>query len=416
MKINPLFAQASALNSSNALLVKSDVDFAGKLTLGQIIKGRVLRAYEGGRYLMDFYGQEKVVDSAVPLRPGDVIHGRVVGLGEHVELQRVLPESSARGPQDTSETVDAGHPPLLENKWQRLVTEMFGRYRGTLSAEDAAILERLAARADAAADVVLSGLILSKLGLSIAPEFVQALLSAFQSVSREGAFPLLKSGVRFDVSAAQTEREPVAIEALASVLQQLMSDLPEADWRQSASLPVSEPRTRAASSSASRNEAGGGESAGRGNAELSLARWILNAQAGGSLAHRTLTVPLLVDGRLVELDIALFEQTAGRDGRGDASPLKHRQVVLSLHTEELGRIDVQAALAGDRVRVNVHCDRAEAADFLSMHSTGLALEMEALGLGVDELRYAVRENQAANVVLRSVAEHLVSPGSVSRLL
>ena len=64
--------------------------------------------------------------------------------------------------------------------------------------------------------------------------------------------------------------------------------------------------------------------------------------------------------------------------RGDASPLKHRQVVLSLHTEELGQIDVQAALAGDRVRVNVHCDRAEAADFLSIHSTHLALDMEAL--------------------------------------
>lgn len=416
MKINPLFAQASALTSSNALLVNADVDFAAKLTLGQIIKGRVLRAYEGGRYLMDFYGQEKIVDSALPLRVGDVIHGRVVGLGEHVELQRVLPESTPRGAQDTGETADGGRPPLLENKWQRLVAEIFGRYRGTLSTEDALILERLAARADAAADVVLSGLILSKLGLSIAPEFVQALLSAFQSLSREGSFPLLKSGVRLEVSAVQTKRDPAAIEALASVLQQLMSDLPESDWRQNASVPASEPRTSAASSQALGNESGGGEGAGRGNGELSLARWILNAQPGGRLAHRTLTVPVLVDGRLVELDIALFEQTTGRDSREDPSPLKHRQVVLSLHTEGLGRVDVQAALAGDRVRVNVHCERAEASEFLSMHSTHLALDMEALGLSVDELRYAVREHQAANVVLRSVAEHLVSPGSVSRLM
>src|SRR3954452_22379567 len=127
MKINPLFAQASALNSSNALLVKSDVDFAAKLTLGQIIKGRVLRAYEGGRYLMDFYGQQKVVDSAVPLRAGDVIHGRVVGLGEHVELQRVLLESARPDAPATPGTVAAAPAALMENKWQRLVSEMFDR-------------------------------------------------------------------------------------------------------------------------------------------------------------------------------------------------------------------------------------------------------------------------------------------------
>src|SRR3954462_14554697 len=114
MKINPLFPQASALNSSNALLFKADVDFAAKLTLGQIIKGRVLRAYEGGRYLMDFYGQQKVVDSAMPLRVGDVIHGRVVGLGEHVELQRVQLDASRPAGQAAPEPVDTAPTPVFE--------------------------------------------------------------------------------------------------------------------------------------------------------------------------------------------------------------------------------------------------------------------------------------------------------------
>ncbi len=314
MKINPLFTQPPLLNSSNALLVKADVDFASKLTLGQIIKGRVLRTYEGSRYLMDFYGQQKVVDSAVPLRTGEVIHGRVVGLGEHVELQRVLPESSRQGAQEPGEAEDGGQSPLLDNKWQRLVAEMFGRYRGTLSTQDALLLQRLAARADAAADVVLSGLILSKLGLAIAPEFVQALLSVFFSVSREGSFPPLKSAVRLDGSAAKTQRDPAAIEALAGVLQKLMADLPEANWRQEASGAPSEPRTWAGSSQALRSEAGGGEGASADQGELSLARWILNAQPGGSLAHRTLTVPVLMDGRLVELDIAMFDADTGARG------------------------------------------------------------------------------------------------------
>jgi hypothetical protein len=121
-----------------------------------------------------------------------------------------------------------------------------------------------------------------------------------------------------------------------------------------------------------------------------------------------------MNGRLVELDIAMFDEAPRREE--DASPLRHRRVVLSLHTESLGHMEVQAVLAGDRVRVNVHCDRAEASEFMALHSTLLASDMEALGLSVDELGYAVREGEGANAVLRAVAEHLVSPGSVSRLI
>jgi hypothetical protein len=218
------------------------------------------------------------------------------------------------------------------------------------------------------------------------------------------------------MSTARSERDPGAIDALAEVLQQIMSDVPEAHWRQDAAGAAPDTRGGAAAPQTSRSDTDGNAGMGSDNEGLSLARWILNAQAGGSLGHRVLTVPLLVDGRLVELDIALFEQSARREGGEDAAPLKHRQLVLSLSTETLGRVDVQVALAGEHARVNVQCERAEASEFMSLHSTQLAVEMEALGVSVDELRYAVREEQGTNVVLRSVAEHLVSPGSVSRLM
>jgi hypothetical protein len=53
---------------------------------------------------------------------------------------------------------------------------------------------------------------------------------------------------------------------------------------------------------------------------------------------------------------------------------------------------------------------------MSLYASHLTSDMEALGLNVDELRYAVQEQEAANIVVRAVAEHLVSPGSVSRLI
>src|SRR4051794_27821265 len=90
MKVDslPLIPSQLARGASSISFTSGD-DFASKLTLGQIIKGRVLLSYEGGRYLVDFNGHQKVVDSAVPLRSDEILYGRVIGLSEKVELQRI---------------------------------------------------------------------------------------------------------------------------------------------------------------------------------------------------------------------------------------------------------------------------------------------------------------------------------------
>ena len=73
--------QQGLLRLDQSLIFGADRDFLSTLTMGQIIKGRVLRHYEGSRYGVEFGGQERVVDSAIALRSGDVIHainGRTV--------------------------------------------------------------------------------------------------------------------------------------------------------------------------------------------------------------------------------------------------------------------------------------------------------------------------------------------------
>ena len=97
---------ADLRTSANRLFLPGASDFAGGLNLGQIIKGKVMRQYDGGRYLVSFGGHERVVDSSVPLTSGELIHGRVIGLGERVELQRVYPgeesDTSAPKPGDAA--------------------------------------------------------------------------------------------------------------------------------------------------------------------------------------------------------------------------------------------------------------------------------------------------------------------------
>ena len=72
-----------------------------------------------------------------------------------------------------------------------------------------------------------------------------------------------------------------------------------------------------------------------------LARWVLNAQTGGSVAHRVATLPLLLDGELVELDVAMFAQ-GGDAQREQAEGIRHRELVFALTTPALGHIEIRA--------------------------------------------------------------------------
>ncbi len=131
MKVDPLQPVLTQLaKGASAISFAGGGDFASKLTLGQIIKGRVLRSYEGGRYLVDFAGQQKVVDSAVPLSSNEVIVGRVIGLGEQVELQRINANVAPPGPAVTAQAPSALP---VSGKSAELIAGLFGRFQAELT-------------------------------------------------------------------------------------------------------------------------------------------------------------------------------------------------------------------------------------------------------------------------------------------
>ena len=96
--------------------------FRAALKLGEIIRGRVMRSLGEGRYSVSFHGQERIVDSAIPLRTDDILHGRVIALGDRVELQRVRTEpaqaAEAPGPAENG-VPPGGYAELAEltKKW-----------------------------------------------------------------------------------------------------------------------------------------------------------------------------------------------------------------------------------------------------------------------------------------------------------
>jgi len=412
VKIGATFIPPSIIAAGgDSLVLRGDALLLDKLTLGQIIKGRVLRSYEGQRYSMSFEGQERIVDSAVPLRTGDLVHGRVVGLGERIELQRVAVESgeTSRGEAAPQQRALPADDP---------VAELFARYQASLAPEDARELQRAVSRAALPDLMTLSGLILSKLNLRMAPEFLRAVYGALSRGARGGAFALSGAVPEIQIESSQDGQDAASREAFASLISRIVMDVPESRWRDDAELRAKSEGSPAGATPEGVQDAADGLAPGSGRAGgdggFDLARWILNAQNGGAVAHRVGTLPLLIDGRLVELDVALFEEPPGEEGQ--ASHIRHRRVLLAMDTATLGRIEASALFAADHIRVTLSTSSSESTGALARHMGPLTAELEHAGWHVDEMKYETRAPVAPGEVMNSVVEHLIGPGSVSRLV
>ncbi|MFL6570755.1 MAG: hypothetical protein ACJ8G4_03290, partial [Burkholderiales bacterium] len=294
------------------------LELPSALSLGQIVKARVLKHYEGGRYLVSLEGRERVVDSSVPLSTGDLVRGRVVALGDRIELQPLPPAVG----EDTFQTP-------LQGKVDEPVDQLsatFAQFGLQLDeATRAVVLRSLKGAADPQA-TVLAAMTLAKLGLPQQPELIDALQALLRrrpaaSPAAEGskdALPLtpgpqlvaqLQEALRATLAPAHQEPAPAA----------------------TLSLPLSSENLGDQQSFDSRGGSSGEQ----------LGQRVLNTQTGGAVSHRVGTLPLILGGRLVEVDVALFEQ-GGRQSRQGEPRLRH--LVFLLDTASLGGVEVSARL------------------------------------------------------------------------
>ncbi|HEX5636556.1 MAG TPA: hypothetical protein VFY78_05680, partial [Gammaproteobacteria bacterium] len=173
MNISEVSQQLSSLLSkAGSLFLSATDDFASNLTVGQVIKGKVLRSYDSGRYLVDFNGQEKVVDSSVPLKTGELIQGRVIGIGEKVELKR-MPLAADAKPEAHAPDIQARA--FLGNKWDVMVRDAMLNYQVKLSAQDRDLISSLLKNSPVPERTLLAAIALMKQGLPASDLFMQLL-------------------------------------------------------------------------------------------------------------------------------------------------------------------------------------------------------------------------------------------------
>jgi hypothetical protein len=406
-------------STSGRLYLPGAGEFADKLTVGQVIKGRVLRHYEGNRYLVGFDGHERVVDSVVPLKTDELIHGRVLAIGERVELQRIQLSTGAAA-EAVSMPPASREPGLFDKAGQKeqQLNELLVRYQAQLNPADQVQLLKAVRGAQDANAMSLAGLMLSKLGFRQTPELLEVVYAA-----------LLRTGQQAGVAATLTElavtsaqgadQQAAAVRGLADALKGAMDEVlllqqqaPQQDTPQPggdvpagvSGNPASAPKQAGLNSDA-------GDLAKEGRGDLGYR--LLNAQTDGTVSHRVGTLPLLLGDQLIEVDVAMFEQRRDAEQKPAA---RHRHLVFSLNTEALGAVEVSARVVGEHVRIRVQASDSNTADILAGYVASLRGTLEAGGWVVDEIAYETRTGDSQGGVVRSVVEHVISQDSLNRMI
>jgi hypothetical protein len=359
------------------------VEPPGALSLGQIVKARVLKHYEGGRYLVSLDGRERVVDSSVPLNTGELVRGRVIAVGDRIELQP-LPESSP-APQDP-----AAAPPTDE------LATAFAQFGLKLDeAARAVVMRSLKGAADPEA-TVLAAIALAKIGLTLQPE----LIDAVQALLRRRPTTIPAADASKDL--LEVKPGPQLVAQLHEALRATLSpDSPAAPVPGAAPAEVS---------AGGADQQQGFDPNGSGQ---QLGQRVMNTQTGSVVSHRVGTLPLLVGGRLVEVDVALFEQDGRRPRQGES---RSRHLVFVLDAGALGGVEVSARLVDSRLRVRFAADRGSTLELLAGRREALSRQLAALGWTVDEITYEPRQGAAQNAAYRAVADYVVAQGSLDRTI
>lgn len=154
----------------------------------------------------------------------------------------------------------------------------------------------------------------------------------------------------------------------------------------------------------------GGAGSGAGS-ERELGQWVMNTQTGGAVAHRVGTLPLLLGGRLVEVDVALFEQDARQSRQGEP---RSRHLVFVLDTQALGGVEVSARLVDARLRLRFAAEREATLELLAGRREELSRQLAQLGWSVDEIVYEARADAVQSGAYRAVADYVVAQGSLDR--
>lgn len=131
----------------------------------------------------------------------------------------------------------------------------------------------------------------------------------------------------------------------------------------------------------------------------------LNEPDGGELTYRYARVPLLVDGELVELDMAFFRPRQSVPGK----PAVQR-LVVSMATRQFGDLQIVVQAVGERLDIGFSGERLQVPEVLGARVGEVHAMAGDLGWQIDAVRYEIQPAQVR--AAQHIVEHVLSMDSV----
>ncbi len=383
--------------------------------VGSIIKGKVMRHYEGSRYSVSFGGREKVVDSSIPLTTGELIRGRVVAIDDKVHMQRIFVPDIKQNHQQASIN---SHLHEFDQQGVKAILPLFEQYQVRLTTADFQIIRQLTGGASDSRLMALSALLLIKIGSHLEPEFVRAIyrfLKDDQTVTRLlniKNIPALEVSTSTITQDAETSSEHHLWAILSGFIQRQSHfhsiNIQDVTFDDGVTSDHGQEDTTGNDDSSNTDDHDSHQ-------QHMLGERLLNVQNDNSVAHRLINLPVWFDDRLVEVRLAFFSQKQGQQAEHQTATGQYKKIVFSLDTNHLGHIEVKVNLLDRRVRVEFASDRTEVSALMSQHAGEVRSSLTDLNWQIDEMSYNTVPDFEEGA-LHAVVEHYVSQDSFNRLM
>lgn len=401
-------------NQSQSMFLTPSQSLREGLQVGKVVSGTVNSKLSGNKYLVQFAKDSLVLESMVPLKANEIIHGRVIGVGERVELQRVIQEKAVSDKQN-----------IKLHNWQILYEygkeglrsiEVLQNYRVTLSLDEQLALVNVIKSSKEVDSIVLSAIVLNKLNITVTESTLNTLYPVLSTTLKE-KFNLhnITAHIDFETKINSSINSKV-ISELSAFIANVVNNLPELRYKDRVNTENVEQELVSLNNelnSCENNLSSSNGKEDRQSDQLSfdVRRLLLNSQNDSSVSHRVAVVPFIINGKLLEVDVALFSQHR----QSSDKTIKYKKIVLSLNLDMLGKIDLEILLANKHARVKINTVNHLITDEMVKYMSKLKSDMKAHHIQVDEVTYETSFSNNLSNVMSSVVSHYVTQDSLSRV-
>jgi len=380
----------------------------GHASVGQVVTVCIGSKVADGRYSATIGDKRYVVASDIAFQPGQTLRASVSSLSGTVELKYLGP-----GQYELLETELQNELDLASAENDVQLAALQERYKVQLSAAERQQVAALANDADNPAKLMMGAFYLNKVGVAVQEAQLRALYQT-QAWAHDGArlsaamkdFSALLKGVQ--------QGDDAAVESLAT----LLGDACDSAALNASALAASQGANDASMGDALSNNASD-MAAYRGNsgndedaaALRELASKLLNIQDAGALAYHYGSMPIMIGGQMIELDMVMFRE---RDSAQSHRAQGLRRLVMTLKTETLGRVEIVAQSIESVLSVSVGTQSAQATELLASHAEEVRDLVKRLGWQVDGVSYRLSTEPAR--AAEQLVRHVVNAGSLDAVV